>query len=130
MLYHNIYFRAAAEQQMRERDRSMAERGEGRMRRGLLFDSTDEDSRPGRRRRIIQQAGDDENVEEMPEAIENLEDLKGHSISEWVTMIGPRLEIKNRFKQFLRTYVDDKGGICVSGEDATNVRGKQAEFNS
>ena len=94
---------------MRERDRSMTERGEGRMRRGLLFDSTDEDSRPGRRRRIIQQAGDDENVEEMPEAIENLEDLKGHSISEWVTMIGPRLEIKNRFKQFLRTYVDDKG---------------------
>ena len=45
----------------------------------------------------------------MIESIENLEDMKGHSVREWVSMAGPRLEIYNRFKNFLRTFVDDKG---------------------
>lgn len=43
------------------------------------------------------------------ESIENLEDMKGHSVREWVSMQAPRLEIKNRFKQFLRSFVDDQG---------------------
>ena len=43
------------------------------------------------------------------ESIENLEDMKGHSVREWVSMQAPRLEIKNRFKQFLRTFVNDQG---------------------
>ena len=30
-------------------------------------------------------------------------------LQEWVTMLAPRTEIKNRFKNFLRTYVDEKG---------------------
>lgn len=34
----------------------------------------------------------------MIESIENLEDTKGHSIKEWVAMLGPRTEIANRFK--------------------------------
>ncbi len=29
--------------------------------------------------------------------------------SEWVTKAAPRREIKNRFKHFLRTFVDSKG---------------------
>lgn len=45
----------------------------------------------------------------MLESIENLEDLKGHTVREWVSMAGPRLEIKNRFRHFLRTHVDEKG---------------------
>lgn len=45
----------------------------------------------------------------MIESIENLEDMKGHSVREWVSMLGPRTEIYNRFKNFLRTYVSDKG---------------------
>ena len=45
----------------------------------------------------------------MIESIENLEDMKGHSVREWVSMLAPRLEIKNRFKNFLKTFVDDKG---------------------
>lgn len=45
----------------------------------------------------------------MIESIENLEDTKGYSIKEWVSMIGPRTEIVNRFKNFLRTYVNSKG---------------------
>lgn len=45
----------------------------------------------------------------MIESIENLEDMKGHSVREWVSMLAPRTEIYNRFKNFLRTFVDDKG---------------------
>ena len=45
----------------------------------------------------------------MIESIENLEDMKDHTVREWVSMQAPRLEIKNRFKQFLRTYVSEKG---------------------
>lgn len=45
----------------------------------------------------------------MIESIENLEDLKGHSVREWVSMAGPRLEIHHRFKNFLRTHVDAHG---------------------
>lgn len=47
--------------------------------------------------------------EDVIESIENLEDMKGHSVREWVCLQAPRLEIKNRFKQFLKTFVDDQG---------------------
>lgn len=63
----------------------------------------------------------------MIESIENLEDMKGHSVREWVAMLGPKTEIKHRFKNFLRTYVDQKGSNVyrqkiqqmVEGEDCT-----------
>ena len=45
----------------------------------------------------------------MTESIENLEDTKGHTVREWVTMLAPRNEIANRFKSFLRTYTNSKG---------------------
>ncbi|KAM4799872.1 DNA replication licensing factor MCM2 [Urocitellus parryii] len=102
--------REAAERVMRQRDRE-AGRGLGRMRRGLLYDSDEEeDERPARKRRQVERAteeGDED--EEMIESIENLEDLKGHSVREWVSMAGPRLEIHHRFKNFLRTHVDGHG---------------------
>ena len=41
--------------------------------------------------------------------IENLEDMKGHNIREWVSMAAPRAEIKNRFKNFLGTHVNETG---------------------
>ncbi len=47
--------------------------------------------------------------EEMIESIENLEDMKGHTVREWVSMAAPRLEIYHRFKNFLRTHVDEHG---------------------
>ncbi len=43
------------------------------------------------------------------ESIENLEDMQGYSVSEWVSLLAPRMEILNRFKNFLRTYTDSKG---------------------
>ena len=43
------------------------------------------------------------------ESIQNLEDLRGHSVREWVSMLAPRAEIKTRFKRFLATYVNENG---------------------
>ncbi|XP_038068588.1 DNA replication licensing factor mcm2-like [Patiria miniata] len=102
--------RAEAERLMRKRDREEAI-ATGRMRPGLLYEESDEeDERPTRRRRLAERAAEGmEDDEEMIESIENLEDMKGHSVREWVSMAGPRLEIYNRFKNFLRTFVDDKG---------------------
>ncbi|XP_018116883.1 DNA replication licensing factor mcm2-like isoform X2 [Xenopus laevis] len=103
--------REAAEQAMRMRDREMG-RELGRMRRGLLYDSDEEEEdRPARKRRMAERAaeGAPEEDEEMIESIENLEDMKGHSVREWVSMAATRLEIYHRFKNFLRTHVDEHG---------------------
>ena len=56
-----------------------------------------------------------------------MDEMKGHTVREWVSMAAPRAEIKNRFKNFLQTYVSDQGvnvykekikqmceGICLS----------------
>ncbi|XP_056292902.1 DNA replication licensing factor MCM2 [Pseudoliparis swirei] len=104
--------RASAEEAMRRRDREQGV--SGRLRRGLLYDSEDEDDeRPAaRRRRLAERAAEgvaDGDEEEMIESIENLEDMKGHSVREWASMAAPRLEIYNRFKNFLRTHVDENG---------------------
>ena len=45
----------------------------------------------------------------MLESIENLEDTRGRTVREHVSMAGPRTEIYNRFRNFLRTYVDGRG---------------------
>ncbi|GFY75172.1 DNA replication licensing factor Mcm2 [Trichonephila inaurata madagascariensis] len=102
--------RQAAEEEMRRRDREEG-RGLGRMRRGLLFDSDDEEEeRPVRRRRLAERAAEGVAAdEEMIESIENLEDMRGHTVKEWVNMLGPKTEIYNRFKNFLRTFIDEKG---------------------
>ena len=48
-------------------------------------------------------------MEEGEESVENLENTRGLPTCEWVTKAAPRREIKNRFKHFLRTFVDSKG---------------------
>lgn len=99
--------RMAAEQEMRKRDRDL-----GLIRRDdrELFYDEDDDEGPQRKRRMAEKAatGDTEDAE-MIESIEHLEDTKGHTVKEWISMVGPRTEIKNRFKSFLRTYTNDKG---------------------
>ncbi|XP_001652504.2 DNA replication licensing factor Mcm2 [Aedes aegypti] len=100
--------RAAAEAEMRRRDRAA---GIHRDDRELFYErSDDEDDIPRAKRRAAEKAAEGEVEDtEMIESIENLEDTKGHSIKEWVSMLGPRTEIANRFNSFLRTFVDDKG---------------------
>lgn len=103
--------RQAAEQNMRRRDRE--EGREGRLRRGLLYDDDEDDEGPsrGKRRRAAEMAAmeDEPMEEEGEESIEILEDTKGRPVREWVQLAAPRREIKNRFKNFLRTFVDDAG---------------------
>ncbi|ESO07377.1 hypothetical protein HELRODRAFT_191161 [Helobdella robusta] len=105
--------RLAAEREMRQRDRDELA-ATGRMRPGLLYDESDDEDdeqQTSGRRRLGERAADGAAMddEEMIESIENLEDTKGHSVSEWVSMLAPRTEIYNRFKNFLRTFVDSKG---------------------
>ncbi|XP_015117637.1 DNA replication licensing factor Mcm2 [Diachasma alloeum] len=99
--------RAAAEAAMRKRDRAA---GIFRDDRDLLYEDSDEDDTQATKRRRAEKAATGEVEDsEMIESIENLEDTKGHSVKEWVMMLGPRTEITNRFKNFLRTYTDAKG---------------------
>nr|CAB3263689.1 DNA replication licensing factor mcm2 [Phallusia mammillata] len=101
--------RAEVDRMLRKRDREEA-LGKGRMRPGLLYESDEEDDEtPTRRRRMAERAAEGGDDEDMIESIENLEDTKGHPVKEWVVMQAPRLEIFNRFKNFLRTTVDAKG---------------------
>lgn len=100
--------RRAAETEMNRRDRAA---GIHRDERDLIYDKSDDESDiPRHKRRAAEKAIEGvEEETEMIESIENLEDTKGHTIKEWVTLLGPRTEIANRFKHFLRTFVDEKG---------------------
>ncbi|XP_050308294.1 DNA replication licensing factor Mcm2 [Anthonomus grandis grandis] len=103
----SIEDRLAAEAELRQRDREM-----GILRRDdreLLYDREDEEDPRNKRRRAEKAAAGEMDDQEMIESIENLEDTKGYSIKDWVVMMGPRTEIANRFKNFLRTYVNSKG---------------------
>ncbi|KAJ8957471.1 hypothetical protein NQ314_006548 [Rhamnusium bicolor] len=100
--------RLAAEEELRRKDREM-----GILRRDdreLFYDQSDDEEDPRHKRRMAEKAavGEVEDIE-MIESIENLEDTKGYTIKDWVIMMGPRTEIANRFKNFLRTYVNSKG---------------------
>ncbi len=107
--------RAAAEAQMRRRDRDEGRAAGGRgLRRGLIYDSDDDDDEPrARRRRLAERAAEGEEGMDVDEggveSIENLEDTRGRPVREYVTQIGPRTECANRFKNFLKTYLDAKG---------------------
>ncbi|UYV76223.1 RSPRY1 [Cordylochernes scorpioides] len=103
--------RQAAEDEMRARDREEG-RETGRMRHTLIYEESDEeDFRPTRRRNLAERAAHGEEVQDvdMVESIDNLEQMRGHSVREWVTLLGPRTEIRNRFKNFLRTFVNSQG---------------------
>lgn len=58
------------------------------------------------------------------ESIENLEDMQGYSVSEWVSLLAPRTEIMNRFKNFLRTYTDSKGNAVFKEKIRHMCEGK------
>ncbi|CAD5117548.1 DgyrCDS6310 [Dimorphilus gyrociliatus] len=99
--------RLAAEREMRKRDR---DEGRGRLRHDILYDDEDEDDdRPSRRRRIAERAADQDEDEEMYESIDHLEDTRGHPVRIWVTMEATKQEIMNRFKNILRTYLNQQG---------------------
>jgi len=121
--------RQAAEASMRKRDREEG-RGEGRMRRGLLYDDDEEEPRARKRRMAEMAAMEDEPMEEEGvESIENLEDTKGKPIREWVALGGPRKEVYNRFRNFLRTYVDQKGTNLYQEKIKEMCQKNKSSFN-
>ena len=82
----------------------------------LEDDSDDEDDEPARRRRrLAERAADgriideEDDMEGVVESVENLEDTRGRPVRDHVSAIGPKTECYNRFKNFLRTYVDARG---------------------
>lgn len=95
--------RAAAEREMRKRDRMGGRGGDA----DLLYDSDDDQAvrRPGRPGvRDGEDAADDEG-----DKIENIEDTKGFTLLEWVQKPEIRREIKLRFSEYLRTTRNDQG---------------------
>lgn len=118
--------RLAAEAELRQRDREL-----GILRRDdreLFYDKDDDEDPRNKRRRAEKAAAGEQEDEEMIESIENLEDTKGYSIKEWVIMMGPRTEIANRFKNFLRTYVNSKGQYIYKEKIRRMCENNQSSF--
>ncbi|KAL1488417.1 hypothetical protein ABEB36_014890 [Hypothenemus hampei] len=118
--------RLAAEAELRQRDRDM-----GILRRDdreLFYDREDDEDPRHKRRRAEKAALGDIDDQEMIESIENLEDTKGYTIKDWVIMMGPRTEITNRFKNFLRTYVNSKGQYIYKEKIRRMCENNQSSF--
>lgn len=118
--------RLAAEEELRQRDREM-----GILRRDdreLFYDREDDEDPRHKRRRAEKAAVGEPEDQEMIESIENLEDTKGYSIKDWVVMMGPRTEIANRFKNFLRTYVNSKGQYIYKEKIRRMCENNQSSF--
>lgn len=108
--------RIAAEKEMVKRDKREGKSvTKGRIKDSLLYSelSEDHDADQGahRSKRKFHDPGSqgDQGTDEPIESIENLDVMKGHGLREWVKMIGPKTEIYNRFKNFLKTIVDENG---------------------
>lgn len=103
----------AAEATLKERDRLEGRRA--RVRKGLdLFDDLSEtdsqtDYRQIRKRRRLAENAVRGHMTEETETIDNIEDTRDMSVRLWLTQRATKNEIRNRFKNLLRTYVDDCG---------------------
>lgn len=127
--------RIAAESTLKERDRIEGRRAI--IRRGLdIFDDLSEtDSqtsyrRMRKQRRLAESAlrGVGVDVEMETETIDNIEDTRGMSIKEWLSQRATKNEIKNRFKDLLKTYVDDAGRSVFKEKLRTMTEHNQQSF--
>lgn len=64
----------------------------------------------------------------MIESIDNLEDTRGHTVKEWVSLLAPRTEIANRFKNFLRNFVNSKGQYVYKDKIRRMCENNHASF--
>lgn len=126
--------RIAAEATLKERDRL-----EGRrtlIRRGLeIFDDLSEpDSQTSfrqakRRRRLAENALKGQLDPEIEtETIDNIEDTRGMSNKEWLSQRATKNEIRNRFKNLLKTYVDESGRSVFKEKLRTMTELNQQSF--
>lgn len=128
--------RIAAEATLKERDRLEGRRM--RSRRGLdLFDDLSEVGSQGsyrqvkRRRRLAEAAlsgRPDLDGEPETETIDNIEDTRGMSNKEWLSQRATKNEIRNRFKNLLKTYVDEAGRSVFKEKLRTMTELNQQSF--
>lgn len=127
--------RIAAEATLRERDRIEGRRA--RNRRGLdIFDDLSEAGSQAsirqikRRRRLAESAlrGLDGEAEAETETIDNIEDTRGMSNKEWLSQRATKNEIINRFKNLLKTYVDQSGRSVFKEKLRTMTELNQQSF--
>lgn len=105
--------RIAVEANLRERDRAEGRRQQ--MRRGLeMFDDSESQSsfrQVKKRRRLVENTlrgrTDDDDDAMQTESIDNIEDTRGMSYKDWISQRATKNEIRNRFKNLLKTYVDE-----------------------
>ncbi|RNA02460.1 DNA replication licensing factor mcm2, partial [Brachionus plicatilis] len=112
----DIEDRVRAEREMKKRDKKEGRSNiKGRIKDSLLYSELSEDLEPDagsfRKKTKFHDMGSQNELgtDEPIESIENLDVMKGHGLREWVKMVGPRTEIYNRFKNFLKSIVDENG---------------------
>lgn len=114
----DIEERVLAEREMKKRDKKEGRSvTQGKIKDSLLYselselDGDADAATTHRNKRKFHDLGSqgDLGTDEPIESIENLDVMKGHGLREWVKMIGPKTEIYNRFKNFLKTIVDETG---------------------
>lgn len=128
--------RIAAEATLKERDRLEGRRM--RSRRGLdLFDDISEVGSQGsfrqlkRRRRLAEGAlsgRPDLDGEPETETIDNIEDTRGMNNKDWLSQRATKNEIRNRFKNLLKTYVDEAGRSVFKEKLRTMTELNQQSF--
>lgn len=125
--------RIAAEATLRERDRLEGRRQ--RYRKGLdLFDDMSElDSQISyrqmrRRKRIAVNVLEGDKAEAETETIDNIEDTRGMSNREWLSQRATKNEIRNRFKNLLKTVVDNTGQSVFGQKLRTMTELNQQSF--
>lgn len=128
--------RIAAEATMRQRDRLEGRRIKSR--RGLeMFDDISEPDSQGsfrqmkRRRRLAEsalQGRPDLDGEPETETIDNIEDTRGMTNKEWLTQRATKNEIRNRFKNLLKTYLDESGRSVFKEKLRTMTELNQQSF--
>lgn len=126
----SIAGRLAADATLEERDRLEGRRA--RIRRGLdIFDDlvSEPDLRPAhRRRRVAENALRGLDEDDLTETIDNIEDTRGFSLLEWVNQRATKNEIRNRFKNLLKTYVDESGRSVFKEKLRTMTEFNQQSF--
>ncbi|KAJ1508800.1 MCM DNA helicase complex subunit [Coelomomyces lativittatus] len=107
--------RATVEAELRRRDVM-----EGKLPAAFLDDQEEVDFselQPRRRRRKYQEDNNAMDLDDEDEDVllENIHDLKGKSIAEWIVMDRPRNTVKKEFRNFLLSYTDEQNN-SVYGE--------------
>ncbi|KAJ2779408.1 MCM DNA helicase complex subunit [Coemansia javaensis] len=122
--------RARVEARMRRRDLEEGRTAKSRIPLAFMQDFEDDEARVARRAgskhaHLLDMALEVAD-EERAMTMDDLKDMKGRSVAAWVSEAGPRQTIAREFRQFLMSYVDDKGA-SVYGQRIRQLGAANAE---